>query len=125
MAGEKKIRKQNDKLLGKSMRKYVEKKRPLFSVTIQENEQVCFSGSQSVIDFIRSKDLHQVTLSSLTDHLLKTETMDSRYASEKQLSFPLLQVQYKGPHWTTKIGQRALQTYMTLLGTIFFIRNSC
>merc|ERR1712098_1016097 len=85
-------------------------------VTIQENEQICFSGSQSAIDFIKSKDLQQVPLSSLTDHLLQTTKADSPFACEKHLSYPLLPTEYKGPQWTTKIGQRLLQTYMTILG---------
>ena len=96
------------------MSKYVEKSRNLFAITIQENDQSCFSGSKSIIDFMKSQD--QISLSSLSDQMLQTS--ENSFVSEKQLIFPKLITSFKGPKWTTKIAQSSLKTYMSILGYI-------
>ena len=99
------------------MSKYVEKSRKLFAITIQENDQSCFSGSKSIIDYMKSQ--YKILLSSLSDQMLQTS--ENSFVSEKQLIFPKLITTFKGPSWTTKIAQSSLKTYMSILGKIFTV----
>ena len=96
------------------MSKYVEKSRKLFAITIQENDQSCFSGSKSIIDYMKSQ--YKILLSSLSDQMLQTS--ENSFVSEKQLIFPKLITTFKGPKWTTKIAQSSLKSYMSILGKI-------
>ena len=42
---------------------------------------------------------------------------DHNFATKKPIIVPLLPRKYKGRHWSVKVCQRALQTYLTILGT--------
>ena len=42
---------------------------------------------------------------------------DHNFATKKPIIVPLLTRKYKGRHWSVKVCQRALQTYLTILGT--------
>ena len=42
---------------------------------------------------------------------------DHNFATKKPIIVPLLLRKYKGRHWSVKVCQRALQTYLTILGT--------
>ena len=111
MANEKK----EDKFLEKHLKNYVNKKRSLFAITVQDGK-ISFSGSRSFLDFIDKQDLKVFSLAQLCENL-QNVSVDHNFATKKPSIFPLLPTKYKGGNWTVKVCQRALQTNLSILGT--------
>ena len=72
------------------------------------------------LNFANNQDLKQITFIQLCEDL-QNVSKDTNFTTEKPLIFPLLPQKYKGSHWSVKVYQKALQTYLTILGTYKFV----
>ena len=99
------------KQLKKSLKSYVQKENSLFSITIEDN-LITFSGSQSIVDSILDQDLKQLSVAELCENILKSKTVETSFVSRNPYVFPPFPKKFNGKGWTTKVGQRVLQSYI-------------
>ena len=82
-----------DKVLEKHLKNYVDKKRSLFAITVQDGK-IIFFGNQSILNFANNQDLKQITFTQLCEDL-QSVSKDTNFTTEKPLIFSLLPQKYK------------------------------
>ena len=72
------------------------------------------------LNFANNQDLKQITFTQLCEDL-QNVSKDTNFTTEKPLIFSLLPQKYKGTHWSVKVYQKELQTYLTIKGKYKFV----
>ena len=70
------------------------------------------------LNFANNQDLKQITFTQLCEDL-QSVSKDTNFTAEKPLIFSLLP--QKGTHWSVKVYQKELQTYLTIIGKYKFV----